>query len=111
MSQGGNRSDQHSALVKFVMDYIELQGGWRMKVWGGPFQRTGIPDVIGVIGGRGISVEVKTGKAVLDDAQEKERKDLEAAGALYVLCRTPEDLMAAVEGAGLAIRARMRFGG
>lgn len=37
-------------------------GGWWFKVWGGPFQQTGIPDIIGCVEGSFFAFEVKVPK-------------------------------------------------
>lgn len=112
MPRGGNHSDAHGDLVKFVTDYLWARGGWCVKIWGGPFQRPGLPDVLAVLAGRFVAVEVKTGAAILDERQTEERRKLERAGALFVECRAPEDLEDALVEAGVVEgRAMMRYGG
>lgn len=45
-------------------------GGYWWKVWGGPFQPAGIPDLCGIVGGRAVFVEVKMPKGKLRRSQE-----------------------------------------
>lgn len=50
--------------------------------------RPGTADVHAIIHGKHCSIEVKVGKDVMSEAQEKTREDVEAAGGLYFIART-----------------------
>jgi len=47
-------------LVKNILDFLNANypGYWR-KIHGGPFQRRGIPDILGCYRGRFVGIEVK----------------------------------------------------
>jgi len=46
-------------LVVKMKDRLEAEGGWWFKVHGGPFQRAGVPDIVGCYKGRFIGIEAK----------------------------------------------------
>jgi len=102
---------RHSEVVKCIRQYLDVRGAWSMKVLGGMGQRRGVPDILAVMQGRMIAVEVKTGAAVLSRWQLFERQGLEAAGAVYILASTVEHVEDALLAAGLIESAAiMRFG-
>lgn len=104
-------SSAHACLVKFITDYFACHDAWLYKVWGGPFARRGVPDVLACLppSGRLVAVEAKTGMAQLDKYQRAERVKLERAGALYILCRAPEQLEVDLLAAGLVDAPSLLF--
>lgn len=110
------RGVNHAALVRLVTDYLDcLPHCWYAKIVGGPLQRPGLPDIIAAIGPVGmpaaedgmhaaefVAIELKTGSAVLNAAQQRERERIERAGGLYILAHRVDDVEAALVGAGLA---------
>lgn len=57
-------------LVKKILKALrEDIGGWWFKVWGGPFQQAGIPDIVGCCEGLFFALEVKIGRNQLEDIQ------------------------------------------
>ena len=46
-------------LVKKILKVLREQGGWWIKTHGGPFQQSGLPDIIGSLHGKFIGLEVK----------------------------------------------------
>lgn len=42
-----------------VKKWLDANNIWHFKVWGGLFQKAGIPDIIGCCNGRFIALEVK----------------------------------------------------
>jgi hypothetical protein len=61
----------------------------------------GIADIVGVIDGRGVFVEVKTKTGKQREAQRKFQKAIEKAGGIYILARSPEEAIEKVEAAFL----------
>ena len=51
-----------------------------------------MPDIIAVIGGRFIWIEVKSAKGVHDVNQKRWQGDIERAGGVYILARRWEDV-------------------
>ena len=56
----------------------------------------GISDIVGVIDGRAVFVEVKTKTGNQRDAQRKWQAAVERAGAIYIIARSPEEALAAI---------------
>ena len=101
MPRGGNHSTAHSQLVTDCITYVSYRGAWVLKIWGNPFMRAGVPDVLVCLRGRFVAIECKTGKADLEIKQVEERERLVDAGALYILARSLDDLEDALLTAGL----------
>jgi Holliday junction resolvase len=102
MPRGGNRSALHTATCHAIEKYLASRGAWHFRVRGGLGQRRGVPDILAVLGGWAVAVEVKTGVAPrLTAQQEEQRRGLEHAGAVYILARSVDDVEAALLSAGL----------
>ena len=64
-----------TALVEKIIDRLKAEGGFWVKIHGGPMQQAGIPDIIGCYHKRFVGIEVKVGdnkpsklqKIVLDE--------------------------------------------
>ena len=54
---------------------------WHFKVFGNAFQQSGVPDLIGVLNGRFIALEVKSTTGKASKLQEVIISKLQAAGA------------------------------
>lgn len=90
-----------AALVRKILAWLREQPEtWVMKVHGSPMQVAGIPDLIGVQGGRFFGLEVKLpgGKATL--LQDAVMRKIEAAGGVVGVVRSVDEV--------LALQARMR---
>ncbi|RDC68082.1 VRR-NUC domain-containing protein [Rhodovulum sp. 12E13] len=59
----------------------------------------GIADIVGVVDGRAVFVEVKTKKGRQRKAQAAFQAAAEKAGAVYVVARSPDDAVSAVRAA------------
>jgi Holliday junction resolvase len=89
-----------NGLTKCVVDYLRLSGYFstRLSSTGtyradvGKYipsqQRSGMPDVFAVVGGRAVFVEVKIGTDRLSDVQKETIADLEKAGAVIYIAHT-----------------------
>jgi hypothetical protein len=99
--RGGNRSRDHSYLLRGISEYLQLQHAWVLRVRGGIGQRAGVPDCLACLHGTLIAVEGKTGTARLSEDQMRERDALERAGALYIEARSIEMVEDALVAAGL----------
>ena len=83
-----------NGLTRCIVRFIELRGGFASRLSStGTFradlqrfvssqQRAGLPDVLAVVGGLALFVEVKIGKDRLSDDQRQTIADLQEAGAL-----------------------------
>jgi Holliday junction resolvase len=99
-ARGGDRSSQHSQLLRAIVQFIAWHGGHVQRVPGGVMTHDA-PDIIAAIRGRCVCVDGKTGKAVLTKGQEEQRVLWERAGALYIVARQVEDVEDALLAAGL----------
>lgn len=102
----------HSALCRTIVAYLQVRRAWVYRVLGGVGSRAGVPDILAALppSGRLICIDAKTGNARLHAGQERERVALEAAGALFIVCRQLEDVENALLAAGL-VRERIIQGG
>lgn len=68
--------------------------GFYFKSHGGPYQRAGLPDIIGVHRGRFIGVEIKCpGKEdTLTDLQKKTLDRISRAGGVALMATSPQQL-------------------
>ncbi len=95
-------------LTRSIRDYLALLGWVTFKVGStagrnkqGDFYRTGTPgspDIVAVKGQRYLLIEVKAGRDTLRPAQLAFAASIERVFGNYIIARTVEDVMKAVEG-------------
>lgn len=86
-------------------------GGWWFKVWGGPFQQAGIPDILGCCCGLFFAFEVKTDEGETSKIQDVTIEDIrELGGGVAEVVRTPEEAVRFVKKA-LRAAGRLPKGG
>lgn len=63
-----------------IKDYLEANHYWYMKVWGGSGVKKGVPDIITVINGYFLSLEVKRGdgKGRITPVQKKNADEIKS---------------------------------
>ena len=90
----------HSALVRSVVEAITASGGFAWTNSTGAmrtgeryvrFGSPGAPDVLGVLNGRSIAIEVKTGAGRLTDQQRAWAERHQRAGGLWAEVRSLDD--------------------
>lgn len=64
---------------------------WFFKVWGGPFQSSGIPDLVGCCKGLFFALEVKEPDGGADELQIETIADINQAGGLAAFIVEPEE--------------------
>ena len=67
-------------IIKIVLGF-GIGDPWVLNVGGGPYQRSGVPDIIFVIGGHFGAVEVKIGKDEFKPLQKREARLIRRAGS------------------------------
>lgn len=89
----------HQATVSTIRQFLAAHGAYVVKLAGGLGQKPGLPDIAAALpqpGKRGpavwVSVEVKTGKAVLSTRQQIERGFIEQATGIYILAHSVDDV-------------------
>jgi hypothetical protein len=81
-----------AVLKKAIKDYVEQRGGFWSSVQGGAGSKIGDPDLVICYRGRYIGVEGKTYEGTQSDWQKIRMKQIRAAGGLYILARSVEDV-------------------
>lgn len=64
---------------------------WGFKVWGGPFQPAGIPDLLGCVAGLFFAIEVKMPKGKVSEIQEDTIKKIKRVGGHATVVTSPEE--------------------
>jgi len=69
-----------------IKDYLESKNYWYMKVWGGSGVKKGVPDIITVINGYFVSMEVKRadGKGRITPVQKKNAEQIKLNNGIPV---------------------------
>ncbi len=74
---------------------INTQGNYNAKI--GKFVRSGstkgLADINAVVKGKSISIEVKIGKDKIRESQLKVKREIEAAGGVYLIVRSFDDFL------------------
>jgi hypothetical protein len=71
--------------------YDKKQGVYRAGV-----QKKGVPDIIGIINGRFIGIEVKIGKDRQSADQKLIEKEINAAGGVYFIAKSYDDYLSKI---------------
>lgn len=90
-----------SGLQRRIRRALEAEfGGYWFKVWGGPFQPAGLPDLAGCVKGRAIFIEVKTKTGKVSPIQRRTMARLVEEGAIVGVATSAAEAFAIVR-AGL----------
>lgn len=95
-------------LTKTVENYISLRGGYAMRINVAGFYRpdvgyiksgstVGVSDLIAVVKGRILAIEVKAGADTQSEAQKAVQAKIEAAGGVYLIARDLDSFKADFE--------------
>jgi hypothetical protein len=89
-----------------ILDYLTLKGIFHYRNNSGAFKRDdghfyrfgalGSPDIICVINGQFVGIEVKAPKGKLRDSQVEFQMNLEAAGGKYILAYSLDEVILAI---------------
>lgn len=71
-----------------------------------PWHINGVADILGVIEGRFLSIEVKSKKGVHSDSQKTFAENVGKNGGIYILARSVEDVQSALSSEGYVFRTR-----
>lgn len=91
-------SQPESRLQKKIREALEAEfpDSWWVKIHGGPFQRSGIPDLLGCVDGLFFGFEVKRPGEEATALQANTIVKLNLAKATACVVRTPEEAVNAV---------------
>ncbi len=87
-----------NALTKAIESYVALRGGYAMRINVAGFYRqdigyirsgstVGVSDLIAVVKGRLIAIEIKVGLDTQSEAQKAVQANIEAANGVYLIAR------------------------
>lgn len=94
-----------NGLTKAILTWLTLSGHYasriqsqgqynpKLKRWTKSTVKRGIGDIMAVIAGQSIMIEVKTGKDSQSIWQKKTQAQVEASGGIYFIARTFDDFM------------------
>jgi penicillin-binding protein-related factor A (putative recombinase) len=89
-----------SALVTKVLIYLRNRGGFWAKIHGGPFQTSGLPDIIGCYRGFFIAFEAKRAgeKPKVTSLQLYTLNQIKAAGGRTTVIQSVEEVVSFLDG-------------
>lgn len=85
-----------SAIVRSILAELKPLG-WFVKIHGGPYQSAGIPDIIGVMGGRFVAIEVKRPGEVPTPIQRLVMRRIAEAGGIVGVATSVAEARAIIE--------------
>jgi hypothetical protein len=98
---------KESDLQRTILDYLALRGIFHYRNNSGGFRdanqhfyrfgAVGSPDIVCVINGQYVGIEVKASKGRQSEHQKEFQRQLEAAGGRYVLAYSMDDVTAALK--------------
>ena len=91
------------------MDFLRVLGFRAFKNMGGLGQERGRPDIDVCVRGRWVSIEVKTGTGRLSAVQRLVKDDIVAAGGIYIVARSLEDVLNGVRQVAPGIEERVKL--
>jgi hypothetical protein len=74
-------SDLSRAVIEFLNS---VEGVWAFVTHGGPYQRAGIPDIVGCAYGRMFGCELKIGNKYPSPIQRKTLREIRDAGGMAI---------------------------
>lgn len=102
------------ALPADAMVFAVPNGGWRNKTEAARLKGLGVvpgvADLVVLWGGGAILIELKTKSGRQSPAQRAWATKAEACGCSYHLCRSVDDVVAALRGHGMHLRVRIAEG-
>jgi hypothetical protein len=97
---------KESEIQKQILDYLALRHIFHYRNNSGAFKRedghfyrfgaTGSPDIVCVINGQYVGIEVKAPKGKQSEHQKAFQEELERAGGIYILAHSLDEVIAGV---------------
>jgi Holliday junction resolvase len=70
-----------------VIQFLKSIGAYHVKIWGGGFQKAGIPDLLVCYKGKFIGIELKTDKGKASVLQKYNISKIQKAGGIGIVLR------------------------
>lgn len=90
-----------TAFTKKIIHFLRQQGVWVRKLHGNQYQCAGLPDLLCLVKGHALFLEVKVGSNKTTAKQDYEIAAIRSAGASAAVVRTMEDVEHALKQARL----------
>lgn len=84
-------------LKKAIKALLDERGAFWSMIPGGAYAKVGDPDMVVCYKGRYIAIEAKTPTGKQSDWQKLRQEQITAAGGLYILARSVEDVKEVLE--------------
>ena len=99
---------RESAIQRAISDYlIGLPDCWVVKVMAS--NKRGTPDLLAVINGRFVAIEVKAPGGKASKLQIAQLRRIESAGGIAILAETVEDVIACLASADIELGSNLSF--
>ena len=87
-----------SDITKSIREWLKLRGIFHWKVFQSLGATPGIPDIICVVNGLFVGIEVKTENGKLSEKQEEFKNNVTREGGVYLVARCTQDVIDFFEG-------------
>jgi hypothetical protein len=82
-----------SRLTAKIVAELRRRKIWHVKIHGGPHQRAGLPDLLLIVEGRAVWIEVKGDGGIVSPLQQHTLEQLRAAGCVAEVVRSFDDFL------------------
>ena len=77
-----------------IKKWLEQNNYWYFKVHGGPFQKTGVPDIIACMNGRFVAIEVKRSDGgIVSELQKAQIQKIKDSGGVAGVASSIEEFL------------------
>ncbi len=91
-------------ITKSIREYLKFKEIWHYKQWQGLGSLHGISDIIGILNGRYLAIEVKRAGKIPSDKQQVFLNRVNAEGGIGLIARSVEDVMVQLRAYGVRDR-------
>jgi Holliday junction resolvase len=85
-------------IVKKTLKLLRKEGGFWVKTHGGPFQKSGLPDILGCWKGRFVGFEVKRPGKNPTEIQKNTIKEIIKAGGIAKIVTSVDEVLNLIKG-------------
>lgn len=78
---------KESQFQQQVIRFLKFIGAYQIKIWGGGFQKAGVPDLLVCYKGKFIGIELKTDKGKASVLQKYNIAKIQEAGGIGIILR------------------------
>ncbi len=101
-----DRPISEAEITKSIREYLKFKEIWHYKQWQGLGSLHGISDIIGILNGRYLAIEVKRAGKIPSDKQQAFLNRVNAEGGIGIIAHSAEDLIYQLTEKGLVVGRR-----